>query len=176
MIVKAQKEDIKAIAKLRVLEQKESWDIEYPENDEYVYTVTTEFFEKHLNKDVFSYIKRVDKDIVAICCLQIINYLPYCTTNGKEGYIFDVFTLKEYRHKGIQTRLLTKLINFAKDKEVFRINLKSENLEAIAIYKRLGFCFSDNAMQMYISENISLAGKKRRNIKCHKRGKVLLIK
>ena len=37
----------------------------------------------------------IDNKIVATCGLQVIKYMPQCVESGIEGYICDVFTLKE---------------------------------------------------------------------------------
>mgnify|MGYP001831389752 FL=1 len=55
------------------------------------------------------------------------------------GYICDVFTLKEYRRKGIQTNLIKECIKFAKKNNIIELKLSSDNPEAIRIYQEQGF-------------------------------------
>ena len=65
--------------------------------------------------------------------------MPQCVESGIEGYICDVFTLKEYRRKGIQTNLIRECIKFAKENNVVKLKLLSDNPEAISIYRKQGF-------------------------------------
>ncbi len=77
--------------------------------------------------------------IIATCGLQIVRYLPQCEENGVEGYICNVFTLENYRRKGIQINLINECIKFAKSKDISILRLTSDVLEAIELYKKLGF-------------------------------------
>ena len=87
------------------------------------------------------FIEEKEDDIIAICCLQIIEYIPQCNDNGKQGYICNVYTSDEFRNKGIQTNLLRKVIKFAKENNLCELNLSTDSEKAISIYKKLGFEF-----------------------------------
>lgn len=67
-----------------------------------------------------------------------------------KGYICDVFTLREYRRKGIQTKLIGECIKFAKEQNLEILKLSSDNLEAISIYKKYGFENDKLTMEYYI--------------------------
>ena len=84
--------------------------------------------------------------------------MPQCVESGIEGYICDVFTLKEYRKKGIQTNLIKECIKFAKENNIIELKLSSDNLEAIRIYQRQGFEYDKLIMKKEIKllENIGL--------------------
>ena len=41
--------------------------------------------------------------------------MPQCIENGINGYICDVFTLNEYRKKGIQANLIKNVLEYAKE-------------------------------------------------------------
>lgn len=69
---------------------------------------------------------------------------------GKEGYICNVFTLREYRKKGIQTKLIGECIKFAKEQNLEILKLSSDNTEAIYIYKKYGFENDKLTMEYYI--------------------------
>ena len=80
----ASKSDIEKIASIRISQQKDDWKEQY--EDKYDLLKTTKaYLEKHLNKDFFAFIEEIDNRIIAICCLQIIEYLPQCNDNGKQG-------------------------------------------------------------------------------------------
>lgn len=91
---------------------------------------------EHLNKDIIFFIETIENKIVATCGLQVIKYMPQCVESGIEGYICDVFTLKEYRRKGIQTNLIKECIKFAKEHCIIELKLSSDNPEAIKIYQK----------------------------------------
>ena len=148
----AKQEDIEKISKLRVMQQKDDWKELYPNKDEEFYITTKNYLEEHLNRDIFFFIDIIDNKIVATCGLQVIKYMPQCVESGIEGYICDVFTLKEYRRKGIQTNLIKECIKFAKEKHIIELKLSSDNPEAIKIYKGLGFEYDKLIMKKEIKE------------------------
>lgn len=142
----AEKKDIEELSKLRVIQQKEDWKEEYPG----LYEVTKKYLIEHLNEDMIFFIEEQENHIIATCGLQIINYMPQCVKSGKEGYICDVFTLNEYRRKGIQTKLIGECIKFAKEQNLEILKLSSDNQEAISIYKKYGFENDTLIMKYYI--------------------------
>jgi len=144
----AENKDIEELAKLRVLQQKDDWMEDYSGNDKELYKATKEYLEEHLNKDLYTFIEILDNKIVATCGLQIIKCMPQCVETGIEGYICNVFTLKEYRRKGIQTKLLEECIKFAKNNQVIKLNLSTDSTEAIKIYEKQGFKFDKLAMKL----------------------------
>ena len=147
----AEKKDIEELSKLRVKQQKEDWKEEYPEGeDKRLYEVTKKYLIEHLNEDMIFFIEEQENHIIATCGLQIINYMPQCVESGKEGYICDVFTLREYRRKGIQTKLIGECIKFAKEQNLEILKLSSDNPEAISIYKKYGFENDKLTMEYYI--------------------------
>lgn len=139
MITIAKNENIEELSKLRVIQQKEDWKELYPDKDNEFYMITKKYLEEHLNKDIIFFIEIKDNRIIATCGLQTINYMPQCVKSGNEGYICNVFTLKEYRRKGIQTNLIKECIEYAKKNNIGKIKLSSNNPEAIKIYMGQGF-------------------------------------
>lgn len=139
MIIIAKEENISELSKLRVLYQKEDYKERYPNNDKDLYIKTKKYLEEHLNKDIYIFIEIIDEKIVGTCALQIINYMPTCLKSGIEGYICDVFTLKEYRKNGICTNLVKKCIEFAKEKNVVELKLTCDIPNARRLYEKLGF-------------------------------------
>lgn len=146
----AKYDDIKKLSKLRVIQQKDSWKEYYRNNDEELYLITKKYLEEHLNNDIFMFLEIEDNIIIATCGLQIVRYLPQCAENGVEGYICNVFTLENYRRKGIQINLINECIKFAKSKDISILRLTSDVLEAIELYKKLGFEHDKYMMQKEI--------------------------
>lgn len=149
----AKYEDIEEISKLRVMQQKDDWKELYPNKDEEFYIITKNYLEEHLNKDIFFFIEIIENKIVATCGLQVIKYMPQCVESGIEGYICDVFTLKEYRRKGIQTNLIKECIKFSKKNNIIELKLSSNNTEAIRIYQGQGFVHDELIMKREIKED-----------------------
>ncbi len=148
----AKYEDIEEISKLRVMQQKDDWKELYPNKDEEFYIITKNYLEEHLNKDIFFFIEIIENKIVATCGLQVIKYMPQCVESGIGGYICDVFTLKEYRRKGIQTNLIKECIKFSKKNNIIELKLSSDNPEAIRIYQGQGFVYDELIMKREIKE------------------------
>ena len=143
----AKYEDIEEISRIKILQQKDDWQEIYPSKDEELYQVTKSYLEEHLNKDIFFFVEIIKNKIIATCGLQIIKYMPQCVESGIEGYICDVFTLKEYRKKGIQTNLMKQCIKFAKENDIIELKLSSDNPDAIRLYKNLGFKYDKLIMK-----------------------------
>ena len=135
----ANDEDIEELSKLRLMQQKEDWQEKYPDKDEEFFEITKNYLKEHLNKDIFFFIEIVDNKIVATCGLQIIQYMPQCVKSGLEGYICDVFTLKEYRRRGIQTNLVKTCISYGINHNVSEFKLSADNTDARRLYEKQGF-------------------------------------
>ena len=148
---KANKNDIDKIVQIRIKQQKDDWKDEYV--DKYnLLKITKTYMKKYLNNNNYAFIEEKDDDIIAICCLQIVEYMPQCNDNGKYGYICNVYTSDEFRNKGIQTKLLEKVINFAKENDLCELNLSTDSEEAISIYKKLGFEFDNLTMKKFLTK------------------------
>ena len=148
---KANKNDIDKIVQIRIKQQKDDWKDEYV--DKYnLLKITKTYLEKYLNNNFYAFIEEKDDDIIALCCLQIIEYLPQCNDNGLEGYICSVYTKDEFRNKGFQTNLLKEVIKFATKNKLCELTLLSDNEKAISIYKKLGFEFDNLTMKKFLTK------------------------
>lgn len=150
MIKIASHEDIDEISTLRLMQQKDDWGDLYPNKDEELYEVTKKYLEKHLNNDIYLFVEVINNKIVATCGLQVIEYMPQCIGNGIKGYICDVFTLNEYRKKGIQTNLIKNVLEYAKENYITDLSLSSDNSDAIRIYQKFGFKQNELIMKLEI--------------------------
>lgn len=146
----AQRSDINSLAKLRVVQQKDDWKDEFIDENN-LETRTQKYLDEHLSKDFFIFIYVIDEKIIATCGLQQINYLPQCNDNGKLDYICNVYAQKEYRKKGIQTKLLNDCIDFAREKNIDELQHSSDNTDAISIYQKQGFVFDDLIMKLELN-------------------------
>lgn len=147
MITIAKNEHISDLSKLRVLQQQEDYGERYPDNDDVVYSVTKKYLEEHLNKDIYFFLEIIDNRIVGTCGLQIIKYMPTCLKSGIEGYICNVYTLKEYRRNGICTELVKECIKFAEENNIIELKLTCDIPEARRIYEKQGFTKEEYIMK-----------------------------
>lgn len=75
---------------------------------------------------------------------ELIGYIHgmyYTNPYSKWGYIEDVFVLREFRRKGIASRLIKEFIRILKKRRYnkIRLSVNIDNTRAIKVYKKLGF-------------------------------------
>ena len=139
-------DDIEQLVNLRILQQHEDWGSEYIDYDSNFYNRTFDVLEDFIcwkngvqpSKGVI-FIAEIKGKIIATCGLQKINMLPQCNDDGKYGFIFNVFTVKEYRKQGIQSLLIEKVLKYSKEMGITEIKLETDSEKAINLYKKYGF-------------------------------------
>lgn len=97
------------------------------------------YFEAHLGSDLLSYVADRNGELVSIAMLVTIEKPanPSFIT-GKTGLLLNVYTLPANRHQGLATRIIEKLIEEAKTKELSYIALDATE-QGIFLYQKLGF-------------------------------------
>ncbi len=86
----------------------------------------------------------------AVGCGGLAFYVrpPYCgNLSGKEAYLMGMYTIPEWRGKGVGTALVEKLLEYARAQGVGRVWLHTEP-GARNLYGRAGFCPSDAYMEL----------------------------
>jgi GNAT superfamily N-acetyltransferase len=86
----------------------------------------------------------------AVGCGGLAFYLrpPYCgNLSGKEVYLMGMYTIPEWRGKGVGTALVEKLLEYARAQGVGKVWLHTEP-GARNLYGRAGFCSSDAYMEL----------------------------
>ncbi len=111
-----------------------------------------EYFKKHIDKDMFAFAAVDDGNVISGAFLVILEKPanPAFPT-GKVGNVLNVFTIEEYRRKGIASRVMKMLMAHAKDKKLDFLELKA-TAEGCPLYKKLGFSeetSSYTAMKFY---------------------------
>jgi len=142
----ANKNDINKISLIRIKQQKDDWNEQYEDKDNFL-DRTKVYLEEHLNNDLIAFVEEIEDNIIAICCLQIIEYLPQCNDNGKQGFICNVYTDEKYRNQGIQIRLIEEVIKYSNDNNLCELDLSTDSDAAISLYKKCGFVFDNWAMK-----------------------------
>ena len=102
--------------------------------------------EKFVVKDYFkNVIKNIDN--ILLCYEEdnlVVGYvfLKHVICDDVKGYLIDgLFVEKEYRNRGIATKLLKESLNIVKDKDIcfFDVGAMAENKTSLNLYKSLGF-------------------------------------
>ena len=98
-----------------------------------------DYFERRLGKELIAFVARAEGRLVAAAYLLIIEKPANPSMpNGLVSEVFNVFTEREYRCKGISTRLMNDMIAYAREKRLCHIDLKATD-EGYSLYKKLGF-------------------------------------
>lgn len=130
--------DISGIAELRVIQQKEFWGNRYNDSCD-LYKNTSNFLKYRLNNSIYFFIEVVDGVIVSTCGIQILDKMPICLGNVSEAILFNVYTRKEYRGQGIQSRLLEEAIRFTKSRNIQTLKVSANSKNVIKLFEKLGF-------------------------------------
>ena len=138
----AQKSDIPQLTQLRIDFLKVGQPDMSEETEKALKANITAFFEKHLNKDSVVFIARddsADGKIVSTAILNIIEK-PANTSyiHGRVGEVNSVYTLPEYRRRGIALQIIKNLIEYSKENQIDRVDLKATKMGA-PVYLKAGF-------------------------------------
>ncbi|MNZ83568.1 Acetyltransferase (GNAT) family protein [compost metagenome] len=110
------------------------------------------YYEKHLNNaDFISFVAESQGKIVGTSGLIIIIRPPYLhNLLGMDAYIMNVYTVPNYRGKGIATALIDSCIEFAKSNNVGRMIL-SASVDGRPVYEKRGFILKHSAMELVLN-------------------------
>lgn len=114
-----------------------------------------EYYTKHLADNTFvSWIAVDGENIVATSGISFIEKPPYYSNpTGKIGLLSSMYTLKEYRRKGIAKQLLAKVVNEAKNYGYCTVKITASDM-GVLLYTDFGFQKNGNFMQyMVIQDN-----------------------
>ncbi len=148
---KATLEDIDILVNLRVNFLKE---VEKPSNEALSIVLREsihQFFRKKMHNNEFvSWIATNEGKIIATSGVSFLDVPPsYANASGKEAYIMNLYTLPQFRKRGIGTKLLDKIISEVRKSLVKKIRLHSTEIGK-PIYIKKGFDDSNNEMVMYL--------------------------
>jgi GNAT superfamily N-acetyltransferase len=107
-----------------------------------------EYYIKHLKDGTFvSWLAIDDKEIVGTSGMSFVEKPPYYSNpSGKIGILSSVYTLKEYRRKGIAKKLLLRVMNEAKDYGCGAVQITASDI-GVFLYTDYGFKKNQNFMQ-----------------------------
>ena len=131
--------DIKELVRLRILYMIDDFGTITDEEREGMEKQLPDYFERELGKKLIAFVARAEGRLVAAAYLLIIEkpanpFFP----NGLDSEVLSVYTEAEYRGKGICTRLMKNMIDYATEHKISRIDLMATE-DGYPIYKKLGF-------------------------------------
>lgn len=106
-----------------------------------------------LNKTIYFFIAIDKSNNRRVACNGVIIHQLIPSTlslNGKKAYITTVYTDEDYRCMGIQHVLMNKVLNLLGEMDCKKIELDTNNPDAIKLYEKFGFKKDD---KKYILEN-----------------------
>ena len=110
-----------------------------------------DYFYAHLINDTFiSWLAVEDGQVVATSGLSFYQVPPsFQNPSGKVAYVTNMFTIKQFRRKGIASVLLDKILSEVPPLGITLIRLHASD-DGGKLYPRFGFEFSEGYMEKYI--------------------------
>jgi len=139
-IRKATRDDIDTLIEYRIIFLKETYGSTSPEKETLLRRSLKEYFSGSFENNSFvAWIAEYENKPVGFSGL-VIREQPgnFEIPNGRTGYILNMFTLKEFRKKGICKALFQKLIDESGDLNLDKIELHATK-EGELIYRQFGF-------------------------------------
>lgn len=136
---KAIKEDIEQLTELRIAYLTED-NGKLKANDlETIKRDLPNYFIRNLNKTIFGYVARYEREIIA-CALLLVIEKPMSPAfiTGKTGTVLNVYTKSEHRHNGHARKLMNMLMDDVSVMELSVVELKATE-NGYQLYKSLGF-------------------------------------
>lgn len=111
-----------------------------------------QYYEKHLDDGTFVSWLAIDGDeIIATSGMSFVEKPPYYSNpSGKIGLLSSMYTLKEYRRKGIAKILLEKIVQEAKEYGCGTVQITASDM-GVLLYADYGFEKNNNFMQLKLS-------------------------
>ena len=135
----ADRNDIPELIRLRILYMIDDFGSITDKEKESMEKQLPGYFERELGKKLIAFVARAEGRLVAAAYLLIIEKPanPFIL-NGLDSEVLSVYTEEKYRGKGICTKLMSNMIEYAKEHRICRIDLVATD-EGYPIYKKLGF-------------------------------------
>ena len=97
------------------------------------------YFERELGKKLIAFVARAEGRLVAAAYLLIIEKPANPSfLNGLDSEVLSVYTEEGYRGRGICSKLMKNMIDYAAEHKIPRIDLNATD-DGYPIYKKLGF-------------------------------------
>jgi ribosomal protein S18 acetylase RimI-like enzyme len=149
--IKVSFEHIDNIISLRLALLKELGELNSSQDELIMETSTREYLQKALsNNEFISYMAEMNGEPVSISGMVLFKRPPYLENlQGIEAYILNMYTVPEYRGKGLAKRLLENCIEESKKSGVKRIWLHASE-DGEPLYRKMGFNNKDSEMELFL--------------------------
>ena len=135
----ANQNDIDELVRLRLSFSTEDAEVLSSRQKQCIEEQLPDYFSRKLGKELIAFLARDKERIVAVAYLHLIEMPANARLlNGLYGEVFNVYTLPEYRGKGLCTKLMQHLIEYGKQRGLGCIDLSATE-NGYPIYTKLGF-------------------------------------
>ena len=140
--------DVETIARMRVQMLDEVTDEPLPWQLE---GSVRRFVWKHMQDNTcLGVVCEMDGKVIADAVIYLFETMPdEVNVRGLTAMLYNVYTLPEYRGRGIMAKMLPEVIRLAKEAGAVELKMTAEK-KAIPLYERMGFHINDDAMKMVL--------------------------
>ena len=140
--------DVETIARMRVQMLDEITDEPLPWQLE---GSVRRFVWKHMQDNTCLGVVAEDEGmVIADAVIYLFETMPdEVNVRGLTAMLYNVYTLPEYRGRGIMAQMLPEVIRLAREAGAVELKMTAEK-KAIPLYERMGFHVNDDAMKMVL--------------------------
>lgn len=145
--------DIKDLARLRIDFLKE---VQSPEtrlvSEEGLNEILLDYFQQYIESgDFVAWLALADGEIISTSGLCFSQIIPgFTLLDGRVAYIMNIYTLPEWRKKGIGKQVFHHILEAAKERGYKRVLLHATE-EGRPIYEKFGFRATNDEMELSLS-------------------------
>ena len=141
-------DDVETIAHMRVLMLDEVTDEPLPWQLE---GSVRRFVWKHMqDRTCLGVVAEDEGRVIADAVIYLFETMPdEVNVRGLTAMLYNVYTLPEYRGRGIMAQMLPEVIRLAREAGAVELKMTAEK-KAIPLYERMGFHVNDDAMKMVL--------------------------
>ena len=109
------------------------------------------FVWKHMQDNTcLGVVAEEDGRVIADAVIYLFETMPdEVNIRGLTAMLYNVYTLPEYRGRGIMAQMLPEVIRLAREAGAVELKMTAEK-KAIPLYERMGFHVNDDAMKMVL--------------------------
>ena len=111
-----------------------------PDDEAAIRAALPSYFGRHLDCDLFAFVALAEDGAIASIALLLVSEKPANPrfVNGHIGTVFNVYTVPEYRRLGLASKVMAKLVSFARKQGLDLVELNATD-EGYPLYRSLGF-------------------------------------
>lgn len=133
-------DDIDSLVKLRIKLLNETCNnIRNYDWDRYSQALKTFYYDSISNKKVIAFLAEESGNVIGISIICFYNIVPLLhNLDGKMALLTDMYTVPEYRNKGIGTKLLNDIMEYVKKSGYVKVTLNATE-SGRKLYEKYGF-------------------------------------